>query len=128
MGKLNNIQNKIAKAQESKLADISFPFTGKGQHGNSNTEWDPDNPDASLETEYASTGTGGMFGLSFTQRDTEIFKLEQNDQKAIIMACNCPTKPENGDVITYTGGSFLVIDQVIIPAGNGWILQLRAYE
>lgn len=123
MGKLNDIQLKISKALGNQLSDVRFDFTAKGERGDSNGSWDPDNPSLPATT-YSGTGA---FGLGFTQKDTDIFQIQENDQKAIVLMCDTDGVPMIGDVVSWRDGDYSVIDLNVIPADNGWVLQLRSF-
>ena len=120
MGDLNNIQDEIMAEMLGDLADVTFPFTGVNK--TPPTEYDPDNPEAMTVVNYSGTG---IFGLAFNQRDSEIFQIEMNDQKAIIFMRSSNRVAEIGDDITYRDGTFKVIDILFIPADNGIVVQLR---
>ena len=124
MGKLNNIQNKINAKMKGVLADVSFPYSCESR---SDAPFDPENPRPSTST----YNWQGIFGLSFTVKDTENFKIEAQDQKGIVFMRNndamIPQEPKIDDVMTVRGIRFIVIDLVKIPADNGWVLQLRRY-
>lgn len=121
MGDLNNIQDEIYAEMLGDLADVSFPFTGKNV---ANGVYDPDNPRGSqVITNYEGKG---IFGLSFNVTDSEIFQIQLNDQKAIFFKRYTTREPQNQDTIVYDGWAYLIIDHKVIPAGNGWVLQLRA--
>lgn len=120
MTDLNQIQDKIIAKMATKLKSVSFPFTGVNK--TPPAEYDPDNPEAMTVVNYSGTG---IFGLAFNQRDSEIFQIEMNDQKAIIFMRSSNRVAEIGDDITYRDGTFKVIDINFIPADNGTVLQLR---
>lgn len=115
MGDLNNIQNDIALEMLGDLADVSYAFTGSRLVTGA---YDPENPTSGTTETYSGTG---IFGLQFTKEDSQIFQIEQNDQKAIIMKVNSSGTPQVGDMMN----GFKIIHIVAIPADNGWILQLR---
>lgn len=115
MGDLNNIQNEIALEMLGDLADVSYAFTGSRV---ATGAYDPENPTSGTTETYSGTG---IFGLSFTKEDSQIFQIEQNDQKAIIMKVNSSGTPQVGDMMN----GFKIIHVVEIPADNGWTLQLR---
>ena len=120
MGDLNNIQNEIAAEMLGDLADVSYAFTASRQAQSAN--YDPENPTAGTTVAYAGTG---IFGLNFTKEDSEIFQIEQSDQKAIIMKVNSSETPMIQDDITYSDTTYKIIHLNNIPADNGWVLQLR---
>ena len=120
MGDLNNIQNEIAAEMLGDLADVSYSFTASRQVQSAN--YDPENPNAGTITSYNGTG---IFGLNFNKQDSEVFQIEQNDQKAIIMKVNSSDTPQIQDSIVYGGTSYKIIHLNNIPADNGWVLQLR---
>lgn len=120
MTDLNQIQDKIIAKMATKLKSVSFPFTGVNK--TPPTEYDPDNPEAMTVVNYSGTG---IFGLRFNQRDSEIFQIEMNDQKAIIFMRSSNRVAEIGDDISYRDVTFKVIDINFIPADNGTVLQLR---
>ena len=115
MGDLNNIQNDIALEMLGDLADVSYAFTGSRVVTGT---YDPENPTSGTTETYSGTG---IFGLQFTKEDSQIFQIEQNDQKAIIMKVNSSGTPQVGDMMN----GFKIIHIVEIPADNGWTLQLR---
>ena len=115
MGDLNNIQNDIALEMLGDLADVSYAFTGSRVVTGA---YDPENPTSGTTETYNGTG---IFGLQFTKEDSQIFQIEQNDQKAIIMKVNSSGMPQVGDMMN----GFKIIHIVVIPADNGWTLQLR---
>lgn len=126
MGDLNNIQDEInAEMQGGDLADVTYQYTGTREVRGI---FDPENPEPSSTETYSWTG---IFGLSFTKIDTEIFKIEQQDQKAIIFMRNgeltIPYEPQIDEIIAVMGGNFRVVDINKIPAENGFVLQLRKY-
>ena len=122
MGDLNNIQDEINAEMKGVLSDVTFPYTGNRED---DSDFDPENPRPTT-TPYEWKG---IFGLQFTVRDTETFKIEQNDQKGIVFMrdgdLNIPFAPELQEVIVVRGESFIIIDMVKIPADNGWTLQMR---
>lgn len=120
MGDLNNIQDEIMAEMLGDLADVSYPFTGERKEPIE--PYDPDNPDQHNTVNY---GGEGIFGLSFTQSDTQIFQIEQNDQKAIVFVRSSTNTPKVEDKITYNGMWFNIIQLLNIPADNGWVMQLR---
>ena len=119
MGDLNNIQNEIAAEMLGDLADVSYAFTASRTVQG---VYDPENPTAGTTATYSGTG---IFGLNFTKEDSEIFQIEQSDQKAIIMKVNSTDTPQIQDNIVYDGTSYKIIHLNNIPADNGWVLQLR---
>ena len=131
MADLNNIQDEIFAEMSGDLADVSFPYTGTREVRN--PVFDPENPEPTGSIEY---NWSGIFGLSFTIKDTEVFQIQAKDQKGIVFmrngALNIPYEPEIQEVIEITykdesKESFTVIDMVKIPAGNGYVLQMRKY-
>ena len=127
MGELNNIQDEINAEMSGDLVDVSFSYVGNRED---DSEFDPENPRPTT-TPYEWKG---IFGLQFTVRDTETFKIEQNDQKGIVFMrdgeLDIPFAPELQEVIVVTWkdettDSFVVIDKLILPANNGWTLQMR---
>lgn len=126
MGDLNNIQDEIFEEMSGDLADVSFPYTGKREIRN--PVFDPENPEPTGSATYTWSG---IFGLSFTIKDTEVFQIQAKDQKGIVFmrngALNIPYEPDIQEVITVNGGNFTIIDMVKIPAGNGFVLQMRKY-
>ena len=119
MGDLNNIQYEISEAMLEDLADVTYPFTATKAIVGS---YDPENPTNVTVQAYSGTG---IFGLNFNKQDSEIFQIEQNDQKSIIVKANSSGVPENNDDIIYDGASYRVIHVLVLPADNGWVLQLR---
>ena len=115
MGDLNNIQNDIALEMLGDLADVSYAFTGSRLVTGA---YDPEDPTSGTTETYSGTG---IFGLKFTKEDSQIFQIEQNDQKAIIMKVNSSGTPQVGDMMN----GFKIIHVLEIPADNGWTLQLR---
>ena len=126
MGDLNKIQDEIFSEMSGDLADVSFPYTGKREIRN--PVFDPENPEPTGSATYTWSG---IFGLSFTIKDTEVFQIEAKDQKGIVFmrngALNIHYEPEIQEVITVNGENFTIIDMVKIPAGNGFVLQMRKY-
>ena len=126
MGDLNKIQDEIFAEMSGDLADVSFPYTGKREIRN--PVFDPENPEPTGSATYIWSG---IFGLSFTIKDTEVFQIEAKDQKGIVFmrngALNIPYEPEIQEVITVNGENFTIVDMAKIPAGNGFVLQMRKY-
>lgn len=126
MGDLNNIQDEIFAEMSGDLADVSFPYTGAREVRN--PVFDPENPEPTGSATYTWSG---IFGLSFTIKDTEVFQIEAKDQKGIVFmrngALNIPYEPEIQEVITVNGENFTIIDMTRITAGNGYVLQMRKY-
>lgn len=126
MGDLNNIQDEIFAEMSGDLADVSFPYTGSREIRN--PVFDPENPEPTGSTTY---NWSGIFGLSFTIKDTEVFQIQAKDQKGIVFmrngALNIPYEPEIQEVIAVNGENFVIVDMVKIPAGNGYVLQMRKY-
>ena len=122
MADLNNIQDEIMAEMAGDLADVSFPFTATRTI---NGTYDPDAPQ--LKTTLAYSGTG-IFGLSFTQRDLEVFQVESNDMKGMFFQRSVEQLPQIDDTITWRGTDYKVINIVVIPADNGVVCQLRAYQ
>ena len=126
MGDLNNIQDEIFAEMSGDLADVSFPYTGTREIRN--PVFDPENPEPTGSIEY---NWSGIFGLSFTIKDTEVFRIEAKDQKGIVFmrngALNIPYEPEIQEVVTVNGENFVIVDMVRLPAGNGFVLQMRKY-
>ena len=124
MGKLNEIQDKVIKAMSnpSKLGDVSFPFTATRTI---NGTYDPDAPQSNTTLSYSGTG---IFGLAFTQRDLDIFQVESNDMKAIIFQRSATNTPQIDDTITWRATAYKVVNISVIPADNGMVCQLRAYQ
>ncbi len=122
MADLNNIQDEIMAEMAGDLIDVSFPFTATRTI---NGTYDPDDPPPSNTLSYSGTG---IFGLSFTQRDLEVFQVESNDMKAIIFQRSSTNTPQIDDTITWRGTDYKVINIVVIPADNGVVCQLRAYQ
>lgn len=125
MGDLNNIQDEIYAEMSGDLADVSFPYTGTRKIQGA---FDPENPTAGTIQTYTWSG---IFGLSFTVRDTETFKIEAQDQKGIVFMRNgseqIPFEPRIDEVVTVRGQDFIIVDILRIPADNGWTLQMRKY-
>lgn len=125
MGDLNNIQDEIYAEMSGDLADVSFPYIGTRKIQGT---FNPENPTSGTTQTYTWLG---IFGLSFTVRDTETFKIEAQDQKGIVFMRNgseqIPFEPRIDEVVTVRGQDFIVIDMVKIPADNGWTLQIRKY-
>lgn len=125
MGDLNNIQDEIYAEMSGDLADVSYPYTGTRKIQGT---FDPENPTAGTTQTYTWSG---IFGLSFTVRDTETFKIEAQDQKGIVFMRNgselIPFEPRIDEVVTVRGQDFIIVDMVKIPADNGWTLQMRKY-
>ena len=119
MGDLNDIQNEIAEAMLTDLADVSYSFTASRTVQG---VYDPENPTDGNTFIYSGTG---IFGLSFNQQDSQIFQIEQNDQKAIIMKVNSSETPMIQDEITHSDTTYKIIHIVVLPADNGWTLHLR---
>ena len=126
MGDLNNIQDEIFAEMSGDLADVSFPYTGTREVRN--PVFDPENPEPTGSTTY---NWSGIFGLSFTIKDTEVFQIQAKDQKGIVFmrngALNIPYEPEIQEVITVNGENFVIVDMVRLPADNGFLIQLRKY-
>ena len=122
MADLNNIQDEIMAEMAGDLIDVSFPFTATRTVQGA---YDPDAPQSNTTLEYSGTG---IFGLSFTQRDLDIFQVESNDMKAIIFQRSVEQLPQIDDTITWRGKDYKVINIVVIPADNGVVCQLRAYQ
>lgn len=122
MADLNNIQDEIMAEMAGDLIDVSFPFTATRTVQGA---YDPDAPQSNTTLSYSGTG---IFGLSFTQRDLEIFKVESNDMKAIIFQRSATNTPQIDDAITWRGTDYKVINIAVIPADNGVVCQLRVYE
>lgn len=120
MGDLNNIQDEVMAEMLGDLADVSYQFTGERKEPIE--PYDPDNPNQYNNVNYNGDG---IFGLSFTQSDTQIFQIEQNDQKAIVFVRSSNNTPKVEDKITYNGMWFKIIQLNIIPASNGLVMQLR---
>ena len=115
MGDLNNIQDEIYAEMQGDLADVSRRFTAKREVM---PEFDPSLPYVPSEVTY---GGEGIFGLSFTKEDSQLFNIEQGDQKAILFKRYSEQEPLLNDEID----GWRVVHIVVIPAGNGWALQLR---
>ena len=122
MGELNNIQNEIyLEMMDGDLGDVTKPFTGSRLE---QLEFDPLHPrDNTIEVNY---GGNGIFGLSFNVNDSQDFQIEMNDQKAILFKNYTSGTPKNQDTIVYDDLAYKIINHVVIPADNGWVLQLRA--
>lgn len=121
MADLNNIQDEIMAEMAGDLVDVSFPFTAKRTvHG-------AYNPDAPSSTTLTYSGTG-IFGLSFTQRDLDVFHVESNDMKGMFFQRSVEQLPKIDDTITWRGTDYKVINIAVIPADNGVVCQLRAYQ
>ena len=120
MGDLNNIQDDIYAEMLGDLADVSHDFTG---YRESPVEpYNPRDPEAVEITEYSGSG---IFGLSFNKEDSDLFQIEKNDQKAILFKRYTTNTPKIDDEITYIGITYKIINISVIPADNGWVLQLR---
>lgn len=124
MADLNNIQDEIMAEMAGDLIDVSFPFTAIRTLEDDGT-YDPDGPPPSNTLSYSGTG---IFGLSFTQRDLEVFQVESNDMKAIIFQRSATNTPQIDDTITWRGTPYKVVNISVIPADNGVVCQLRAYQ
>lgn len=122
MADLNNIQDEIMAEMAGDLIDVSFPFTATRTI---NGAYDPDAPQSNTTLSYSGTG---IFGLSFTQRDLDVFQVESNDMKAIIFQRSATNTPQIDDTITWRGTPYKVINISVIPADNGVVCQLRAYQ
>ena len=122
MADLNNIQDEIIAEMAGDLADVSSPFTATRTI---NGTYDPDAPQSNTTLSYSGTG---IFGLAFTQRDLDIFQVESNDMKAIIFQRSATSTPQIDDTITWRGTAYKVINISVIPADNGVVCQLRAYQ
>ena len=122
MADLNNIQDEIIAEMAGDLIDVSFPFTAMRTVQGA---YDPDAPQSNTTLSYSGTG---IFGLSFTQRDLDIFQVESNDMKAIIFQRSAEQLPKIDDTITWRGTPYKVINISVIPADNGAVCQLRAYQ
>lgn len=120
MGDLNNIQDDIYAEMDGDLADVAYPFTGERKEPIE--PFDPDNPDQFNTVTYEGKG---IFGLSFNKDDSLIYQIEQNDQKAIAFMKYTNNVPEVEDNIVYDGVSYKIIKLNVIPASNGWVMQLR---
>ena len=120
MGKLNNIQDKVYSKMLTTLSDVSYEFTAKRE--TPKEPYDPRNPEAVNTTEYSGKG---IFGLSFSIKDSELFPIQEKDQKAILFQRYCTNTPDIEDEITYSSLAYKVINISVIPADNGWVLQLR---
>lgn len=119
MGIRDKVRSKIGAAMLGKLADVSYAFTAirtvKGT-------WNPNGDTPSTELDYSGSLIGG---LSFTDKDSPIFQIQELDQKAILMSDKTDQVPEIGDMVVFDLGLFRVENLSIIPAGIGWVLQLR---
>ena len=122
MADLNNIQDEIMAEMAGDLIDVSFPFTATRTISGT---YDPDAPQSNTTLSYSGTG---IFGLSFTQRDLDIFQVESNDMKAIIFQRSATNTPQIDDTITWRGTAYKVVNISVIPADNGVVCQLRAYQ
>ena len=122
MGDLNNIQDDIYAEMLGDLADVSFPFIASRFIPASQDDYDPDSPSDGTTFEYSGEG---IFGLSFNIKDSEIFQIEENDQKTILFKRYSTSEPKIQDSITYIGNTYKIINISVIPADNGWVLQLR---
>lgn len=122
MADLNNIQDEIMAEMAGDLIDVSFPFTATRTVQGA---YDPDAPQSNTTLAYSGMG---IFGLSFTQRDLDIFQVESNDMKAIIFKRSASNTPQIDDTITWRGTDYKVINIAVIPADNGVVCQLRAYQ
>ena len=120
MGKLNNIQDKVYSKMLTTLSDVSYEFTAKRE--TPKEPYDPRNPEAVDIVEYSGKG---IFGLSFSIKDSELFQIQEKDQKAILFQRYCTNTPDIEDEITYSSLTYKVINISVIPADNGWVLQLR---
>lgn len=123
MADLNNIQDEIIAEMAGDLIDVSFPFTATRTI--SGGTYDPDVTPSNTTLAYSGTG---IFGLSFTQRDLDIFQVESNDMKAIIFQRSATNTPQIDDTITWRGTPYKVVNISVIPADNGVVCQLRAYQ
>lgn len=122
MADLNNIQDEIMAEMAGDLIDVSFPFTATRIVQGT---YDPDAPQSNTTLTYSGTG---IFGLSFTQRDLDIFKVESNDMKGMFFQRSVEQLPKIDDTITWRGTPYKVINISVIPADNGVVCQLRAYQ
>ena len=120
MGDLNNIQDDIYAEMDGDLADVAYPFTGERKEPIE--PFDPDNPDQFNTVTYEGKG---IFGLAFNKDDSLIYQIEQNDQKAIVFMKYTNNVPEVEDNIVYDGVSYRIIKLNVLPASNGWVMQLR---
>lgn len=122
MGELNSIQDELIAEMGGDLADITFPFTGsrfvKAE------PYDYKNPEAGSTFIYSGRG---FFGLSWTQRDLDIFNIESNDMKCMVFQRSATDLPQIDDKINYSGIDYRVVDVNVIPADNGVVAQLRVY-
>lgn len=122
MADLNNIQDEIIAEMAGDLIDVSFPFTATRTVQGA---YDPDSPQSNTTLSYSGTG---IFGLSFTQRDLDIFQVESNDMKGMFFQRSVEQLPKIDDTITWRGTPYKVINISVIPADNGVVCQLRAYQ
>lgn len=122
MADLNNIQDEIMAEMAGDLIDVSFPFTATRT---AQGAYDPDAPQSNTTLSYEGTG---IFGLSFTQRDLEVFQVESNDMKGMFFQRSVERLPQIDDTITWRGTDYKVVNISVIPADNGVVCQLRAYE
>ena len=122
MADANNIQDEIIAEMAGDRADVALPFTATRTI---NGTYDPDAPQSNTTLAYSGTG---IFGLSFTQRDLEIFQVESNDMKAIIFQRSATNTPQIDDTNTRRGTPYKVVNISVIPADNGVVCQLRVYE
>lgn len=122
MADLNNIQDEIMAEMAGDLIDVSFPFTATRTI---NGTYDPDAPQSNTTLSYEGTG---IFGLAFTQRDLEIFQVESNDMKGMFFQRSVEQLPQIDDTITWRSTPYKVVNISVIPADNGVVCQLRAYQ
>lgn len=122
MADLNNIQDEIMAEMAGDLIDVSFPFTATRTVQGA---YDPDAPQSNTTLSYEGTG---IFGLAFTQRDLDIFQVESNDMKGMFFQRSVERLPQIDDTITWRGTPYKVINISVIPADNGVVCQLRAYQ
>lgn len=122
MADLNNIQDEIMAEMAGDLIDVSFPFTATRTVQGA---YDPDAPQSNTTLAYSGTG---IFGLSFTQRDLDIFQVESNDMKGMFFQRIVERLPQIDDTITWRGTPYKVVNISVIPADNGVVCQLRAYQ
>ena len=122
MADLNNIQDEIMAEMAGDLIDVSFPFTATRTISGT---YDPDAPQSNTTLSYEGTG---IFGLSFTQRDLDIFQVESNDMKGMFFQRSVEQLPKIDDTITWRGTPYKVVNISVIPADNGVVCQLRAYQ
>lgn len=120
MTDLSEIQDKIYAKMDNKLKSVTYPFTGERKEPIE--PFDPDNPDQFNTVTYEGKG---IFGLAFNKDDSLIYQIEQNDQKAIAFMKYTTNVPEVEDNIVYDGVSYKIIKLNVIPASNGWVMQLR---